>query len=101
MKGIMLPIGLSFIMASLIGCAGIKVIRPGEENKNAGTKALDFSEGTPKIVLTHSCTLESVGNRFNAVGKTEEEARKEVVAKCRDKMMISFCDAAKASCVAN
>jgi hypothetical protein len=94
-------LSLGLVIVSWSGCAGMKVVRPNEENKNAGTKALDLSGGTPKFVSTHTCNLESTGNKFSAVGKTEEDARKEVLAKCRDHAMLSFCSADKITCVKN
>lgn len=92
-------IGLSLIVLLVAGCSGIKVVKPQEQNKNAGTLALDISDGKPKLVATYTCNLESMGNRFSAIGKTEDAARKEVVAKCRDKAILTFCKPEKASCV--
>lgn len=84
-----------------IGCAGMKVIHPNRQNENAGTLALDVQDGQLKVVATYTCKLESMGNRFSALGKTEEEARKEVVAKCRDRTVLSFCKLEKVTCVKN
>lgn len=88
-------------IAFLSGCAGMKVVNPANENKDANTKMVDWSGGSPKIVATHSCKLEATGNKFSAIGKTEEDARKEVVAKCRDHSVVSFCNADKVTCVKN
>ena len=78
------------------GC-GLKVINPNEPN-NKGTLALDMSSGSPKLVGTYTCQLQWMGNRFSAVGKTEAEARTEVVAKCQDRTLISNCKADNAKC---
>ncbi len=83
-----------------MGCAGMKVIHPGEEN-NAGTLALDVSEGQVKLVPTYTCKLESMGNRFSSVGKSEESARKDVVEKCRSRTLLSFCESEKVKCEKN
>lgn len=92
---------LSLVVMSVVSCSGLKVINPNDQNKNAGTLALDLSEGGVKLVATYTCKLESMGNRFSAVGKTEEETRKEVLARCRDNTLISFCDAEKVHCLKN
>lgn len=89
------------LMLIVVGCAGMKVVNPKDENKDKGTKALDWSGGKPKIVPTFSCKLESGKDKFSAIGKTEEEARKEVLARCRDKSIVSFCKAEKIACVPN
>lgn len=81
------------------GC-GLKVINPNEPN-NKGTMALDMSSGSPKLVATYTCKLQWMGNRFSAVGKTEAEARTEVVAKCQDRTLISNCKADNAKCEKN
>ena len=85
----------------LAGCAGMKVVKPEDENKDAGALALDLSTGEPKLVSTYSCKLDSGNNRLSAIGKTEEEARKEVIARCRDRTVVSSCDASKVKCVKN
>ena len=92
---------LVFAMTLMLitGC-GLKVINPNEPN-NKGTLALDVSEGSPKLVATYTCNLESMGNRFSAVGKSEAEARQEVVAKCKDRTLISNCKLDKAKCSKN
>lgn len=89
------------LMFLLSGCAGMKVVKPGEQNKDANTKMVDWSGGSPKIVSTYSCKLDSMGNKFSAVGKSEAEASQEVVAKCRDHTAISSCDSKKVTCVKN
>lgn len=82
------------------GCAGLKVIDPREPD-NTGTLALDVSEGQPRLVATYTCKMKSMGNRFSAIGKTEEEARKEVLARCQDKTLLSFCEKEKIECFKN
>ncbi len=89
---------LIFLMT---GCSGIKVINPNNENKEKGTKMVDFSGGSPKIVSTHTCKIESMGYRLSAIGKTEKEARVEVLAKCHDRTTISFCKEDKIICTEN
>lgn len=91
----------SLIVSALVGCAGMKVIHPNDVNHNAGTMALDVTGGKIAIVETYSCKLESMGNRFTGVGKTEDEARREAVARCQDRTMLSFCKPEKAKCVKN
>lgn len=83
----------------MTGC-GLKVINPNEPN-NKGTLALDASGGQLKLVNTYTCKLESMGHRFYAVGKTEEEARQEALAKCRDHSVLSFCKIENAKCEKN
>jgi hypothetical protein len=86
----------------LSSCAGVKVTNPNDENKNAGTLALDLSGGKPKLVGTYSCKIvASNGNRVSAVGKTEAEAKKEANAKCRDQTAISFCEEKNLKCEKN
>ncbi|MDG0816262.1 hypothetical protein [Bdellovibrio svalbardensis] len=98
MKKSVLVLFLSVL--SIVGCSGIKVINPNEEN-NAGTLAVDASGGQLKLVATYTCKLDSMGNRFSAVGKTEDEARKEVVARCHDRTLFSVCESDKVKCVKN
>ncbi|MBK9038494.1 MAG: hypothetical protein IPL83_04905 [Bdellovibrionales bacterium] len=88
-------------MFFLTGCAGMKLIHPNDENKNNGTKALDLSEGRLKIVSTYTCKLQSMGHRVSAIGKTEKEARAEVLEKCHDKTLVSFCKEDKITCTQN
>jgi hypothetical protein len=86
----------------LASCAGMKVVRPGDENKNAGTKALDLSSGSVKFVDTYTCQIvASNGRKVSAVGKTEEAARTEAIAKCRDQTLVSICDSKNLKCVKN
>ena len=89
-------------MATLLlsACAGMKVIHPNDP-RNEGTLAVDTTGGGLKLVETYTCTLVGTGKRHSAIGKSEDEARTEVVAKCRDHTAISFCDVAKAKCVKN
>jgi hypothetical protein len=94
--------GVVLFLASLTGCSGMKVIHPNDVNKDAGTKMLDLSGGTPRIVSTYTCKLLSVdGTRLSALGKTEADACKEVLAKCRDKTLMSVCKEDKVTCVSN
>lgn len=79
----------------------MKVINPNNQNQNAGTLAVDVSEGQLKLVSTYTCKLESMGNRFSAVGKTEAAAREEVVAKCHDRTLLSFCKPENVKCLQN
>lgn len=91
-----------FIFLILTSCAGVKVINPNDETgKDKGTKMVDWSGASPKIVSTYSCRLKSMGNRFSAIGKTEADARKEVVAKCHDRTLISNCKADEVTCEKN
>ncbi|WP_415063955.1 hypothetical protein [Bdellovibrio sp.] len=98
-KGVCVSI-LSLVVMLITACAGMKVIDPSEPN-NKGTLALDMSGGSPKLVATYTCKLKSMGNRFYAVAKTEEEARKEVAAKCRDRTLLSICEEDKIECEKN
>ncbi len=100
MKNIKFKITLVVAMLAVFTGCGLKVINPNEPN-NKGTLALDMSSGSPKLVETYTCKLESMGNRFSAVGKTEAEARTEVVAKCQDRTLISNCKADNAKCEKN
>lgn len=87
-----------FLMIAISGCAGLKVVNP---NENKGTLAVDTKDGKLKLVETYTCKLSSMGNRFSAVGKSEAEAREEVVARCRDKTLLSFCKSEDAKCEKN
>lgn len=89
------------LLSLLLSACGIKVINPNDQNQNEGTLAVDLSGGKLKLVETYTCKLESVGNRFSAIGKTEEEAKKEVVAKCKDRTLLSFCKEEKVTCIKN
>lgn len=100
MKKLILVLSLSISCLLLTQCAGMKVVNPNEPN-NQGTKQLDFSGGSIKVVDTYTCKLFSGGNRFSAVGKTEEEASKEVVARCHDRTLLSFCKAENVKCEKN
>lgn len=101
MPNFFLVSGLILISLSWNGCAGIKVINPNDQNKNTGTLALDTKEGQLKLVATYTCKLESMGKRFSSLGKTEDEARSEVVAKCKDATLLSFCKPEKVTCLKN
>lgn len=100
MKNTKLKITLAVAILTIFTGCGLKVINPNEPN-NQGTLVLDMSSGSPKLVATYTCKLQWMGNRFSAVGKTEAEARTEVVAKCQDRTLISNCKADNAKCEKN
>jgi hypothetical protein len=86
---------------ALVGCSGLTVVDPNKPN-NKGTLQVDYSGGTPKLVETYTCTMVgSKGKRVFATGKTEEEAKKEAIAKCQDQTLVSFCKSSKISCEKN
>ena len=102
MKKNVIPILLLLSNFSTIHCAGVKVINPQDESqRDVGTKMVDWSSGSPKIVETYSCRLKSMGNKISALGKTEELARKEVLARCHDRTLISFCKSEDIVCSKN
>lgn len=84
----------------LSACAGMTVINPNEKS-NKGTLALDTSGGQVRLVETYTCKLDSMGKHYQAVGKSESEARDEVLAKCRDNAVLSFCKPEKTTCAKN
>lgn len=86
------------VLSTYIAACGLKVVNP-EDEKNKGTMALDWSSG--KIVATYTCKLVGVGKTYRAVGKSEEEATKEVVARCHDGTLISVCNKDKVTCWKN
>lgn len=88
-----------FTLFILIGC-GLKVINPNEPN-NEGTLAVDVKDGQVSLVETYTCKLKSMGNRFSAIGKTESEARTEVLEKCKDRTLLSFCKTDEITCTKN
>jgi|GEM_PF-4779761 len=94
---------LGLILASFIGCSGMKVIHPNDPNtRNAGTMALDLSSGVPRIVSTFSCSIVAMnGTRVSAVGKSEAEARNEALAQCRSQTVVSMCLEKNLKCAAN
>ncbi|MGZ3727061.1 MAG: hypothetical protein ACXWQQ_14785 [Pseudobdellovibrio sp.] len=98
MKNIFLGMFIPFLM---FGC-GLKVIDPNKSN-TTGMKQVDISDGSLKLVDTYTCTMVGGANatRVYANGKTEEEARKEVIAKCQSMSVISFCTISKISCEKN
>jgi len=98
-----MPILLALLaLAQLTACSGMKVIQPKDQNPNTGTKMVDWSGGSPKIVSTFSCSMVATdGKRVSGIGKTEAEARQETLAKCRDQTRISFCLEKNLRCVAN
>lgn len=89
------------ILIFVMGCEGMKVVRPGDQNENQGTLAVDLSGGQLKLVGTYTCRLESQGAKLSAVGKSEPEARKEVLARCHDRTLISFCKEENIRCQKN
>lgn len=97
-RSLVATIGILILLSA--GC-GMKVINPNDQNKNEGTLALDVSGGKVALVATYTCKLESMGNRFSALGKTEEDARAEVLAKCQGRTLLSFCKAENITCVKN
>lgn len=91
---------VSFV-ALISGCSGLKVIDPNKPN-NQGTLQVDYSNGALKLVGTYTCTLVGAnGRRVYATGKSEEEARKEAIAKCQDETVVSFCKDSKMACEKN
>lgn len=79
----------------------MKVIHPDRPN-NKDARILQINNGNIELVKTYTCTLvASNGSRIYAIGKTESEAREEVVAKCKDQTLISFCFSEKAECEKN
>ncbi|MFZ4404949.1 MAG: hypothetical protein ACOYOK_12670 [Pseudobdellovibrionaceae bacterium] len=92
-----------FVCIALVisGCSGLKVIDPNKPN-NKGTLQIDYSDGGPKLFGTYTCTMVGAnGQRVYATGKSEEEARKEAIAKCQDQTAVSFCNVSKMSCEKN
>lgn len=72
----------------LTSCAGVKVIHPNDKHKGpAGTF-------TCSIVASN-------GKRVFATDKTEDAARNEALARCRDKTIISSCMSKNTQCVRN
>lgn len=85
----------------LSACAGLKVVDPNKPNTK-GTLQVDYSGGSPKLVGTYTCTMVGAnGKRVYATGKSEDEARKEAIAKCQDQTLVSFCKSSKISCEKN
>jgi hypothetical protein len=77
------------------------VVDPNKPN-NKGTLQVDYSDGSPKLVETYTCTMVGAnGKRVYATGKTEKEAREEAIARCQDQTAISFCKVARVSCEKN
>ncbi|MGE5086323.1 MAG: hypothetical protein ACM3MG_08505 [Bacillota bacterium] len=98
-KSIIIPT-VSAVLIWTSGC-GLKVINPNDKNPNKGTLALDISSGSPKLVATYTCKLDSQGSHFYGLGKSEDEARKDVLGKCQGRTLLSFCDAQKIKCEKN
>jgi hypothetical protein len=99
MKYLRTCLKLAVVLPFFIGC-GLKVVDP-EADKNKGTLQLDISGGGLKLVETYTCKLSSGAKKYSAVGKSEAEARAEVVARCRDGSVISNCKAEDAKCSKN
>ncbi|WP_347356922.1 hypothetical protein [Bdellovibrio sp.] len=99
MRKVVLVIAGVLVFGS-VGC-GLKVINPNDQNPNKDTLALDVSEGGPKLVATYTCKIVSQGSRFFGLGKTEEIAAKEALAKCRARTLLSFCDPQQVKCEKN
>lgn len=93
----------ALVLLALPACSGMKVVNPNDPNaKNAGTKQVDFSTGSPRIVSTYSCNIAAGnGKRVVAIGKTEAEARKEALAKCRGETLVSICREENLRCAPN
>lgn len=83
-----------------LGC-GLKVVNPNDKNPNEGALALDLTDGKVSLVGTYTCKLESMGNRFSAMGKTEAGARDAVLDKCRSRTLVSICEPEKTKCFKN
>lgn len=84
------------------GCAGIKVVNPNQKNDTSGTLALDITNGKIELAETYTCRIfASNGNRVSAIGKTQDEAQKEALAKCRDQTLVSFCETKNVKCEKN
>ena len=65
---------------------------------------VDWTGSTTKIVSTYSCSIVTVtadNKKVTAIGKTEAEARKEALAKCKDQILLSFCREENVKCVQN
>lgn len=86
------------VLSAYIAACGLKVINP-EDEKNKGTMAVDWSSG--QVVSTYTCKLVGVGKTYRAVGKSEAEASKEVIARCKDGTLISVCNPDKVKCWKN
>lgn len=92
---------MKVIVLSLVflSSCGLTVVRP---NENAGMKALDYSEGGVKLVDTYTCSIvASNGKRVSAVEKSEQAAKDEAMARCRDQTIISICRPENLRCVKN
>ena len=92
---------LIFVIQGLMAGCGLKVVNPNDQKKEAGTKMLDFSSGKPQVVSTFGCYLKSGTRSFSASAKTEQEARTEVLARCKDATVVSFCKEADIKCEPN
>lgn len=83
------------------GCSALKVVDPNKP-KTEGTLQVDYSGGSLKLVGTYTCTMVGAnGRRVYATGKSEEEARKEALAKCQSETAVSFCNHSKMACEKN
>ena len=92
---------VTLLASYLIGCSGMTVVHPDRPD-NKGTLQVDYSGGSPKLVGTYTCTMVGAnGKRVYATGKSESEAREEVIARCQDQTAVSFCKVARVSCERN
>jgi len=83
----------------LQGCSSLTVVN-SDQQKQKGTLAYDYKTG--KLVATYSCTMVGAnGKRVYATAKSEEDARKEVISKCQEQTLISFCNDSKINCQKN
>jgi hypothetical protein len=87
------------LLAAALSC-GLKVVDP-DDQKNKGALAVDASGGSLKLVPTYTCKVQSMAKRFSATGKSEDDAKKEVLAKCRDASIVSFCKSENIKCFKN
>ncbi len=99
-KNIFRMVFLIIISWIFMSC-GLKVVKANESNQDVGTKMLDLSSGKPKIVSTIGCHLKSGSRSLSASAKTEKEARAEVLARCRDATVVSFCKEEEIRCSPN
>ena len=90
-----------FISLYLLGCSGMKVIDPNKPN-NQGTRQLEIKDGSLHLAETFTCTMVAGnGKRVYAVKKTENEARQEAIAQCRDQTLVSVCRPETVKCEKN
>lgn len=101
MQGVTKKIHFIAAVTFLLSSCGLKVIYPNRPDTK-GTLMVDYSGDTPKLVGTYTCTMVGGnGQRVFATDKTEESARAEVIKKCQDLTVISFCTVSRISCDKN